>query len=269
MATPSTNKKIQRVQQSGVTRRVGQRRPMGFPAAVVGIIVVGLVLVWFARDARINVNGDQPRPGLDSWHEAYGLYVCDIYQSPPAAPEKDSDISTQGNGLINVFPSTDDFAGDNATIGKFFDAIGMKVTDTSITLEDGTEHQAGDECGVGKRKTKDTVIKLFVWPPQASEKTEPEVITGDFGSVQFDQDKAMYALALVPAKTNKIDLPTSTGNLADPEGSVPQTTVAPSDTTETTVAPTDTTVAPTETTVAPTETTVAPSTTAATATTEG
>ena len=86
MATPSTSKKIQRVQQSGVTRRVGQRRPLGFPAAVVAIIVVGLVLVWFARDARINVDGDRPRANQDKWYEAYGLYICDSYQANPPAP---------------------------------------------------------------------------------------------------------------------------------------------------------------------------------------
>ncbi|MEI2653970.1 MAG: hypothetical protein V9G12_17815 [Microthrixaceae bacterium] len=96
MATPSTSKKIQRVQQSGVTRRVGQRRPLGFPAAIVAIIVVGLVLVWFARDARINVDGDRPRANQDKWYEAYGLYICDSYQANPPAPAESNDISTRG-----------------------------------------------------------------------------------------------------------------------------------------------------------------------------
>ena len=261
MATPSTSKKIQRVQQSGVTRRVGQRRPLGFPAAIIAIIVVGLVLVWFARDARINVDGDRPRANQDKWYEAYGLYICDSYQANPPAPAESNDISTRGNGLIDVFPFSDATAGDNATLGKFFSSIGLKVTTDGITTADGTKYEAGDECGVGKKKTDKTVVKLFVWPPQASDKTKPEVITDDFGDVRFDEDKGAYALALVPESTDQIDLPGSVSNLADPEASVPATTSAPA-----TPVPGETTVAP-ETTAAPAETTVAPTTTAPKATT--
>jgi len=104
-------------------------------------------------------------------------------------------------------------------------------------------------------------VKLFVWPPQASDKTKPEVITDDFGDVRIDEDKGAYALALVPESTDQIDLPGSVSNLADPEASVPATTSAPA-----TTVPGETTVAP-ETTAAPAETTVAPTTTAPKATT--
>lgn len=264
MATPPTSKKIQRVQQSGVTRRSGQRRPIGFASAVGAIIVVGLVLVWFARDARIHVDGDRPRANQDTWYEAYGLYLCDDYQVNPAAPAKEQDISTLGNGLISITPFSAATAGDNATLDKFFSSIDLKVTNDSITTADGAKHQAGDECGIGKKKTKNTVVKLFIWPPQASDKTKPKVVTGDFGSVRIEQDKGMYALALVPESTKTIPLPPSVSNLADPVGTAPATTVAPA-TTTTTVA--GETTAPAEST-APVETTVVP-TTAAPTTTKG
>ncbi len=271
MATPSTSKKIQRVQQSGVTRRVGQRRPMGFPAAVAAIIVVGLVLVWFARDARINVGGDRPRPNLDVWNQAYGFYDCEDYLPNAPAPAEEADITTRGNGLIFVAPLSEDSSGDNATMAKFFENTGIKVSDDSVTLADGTEYKAGDECGTGKDKTTKTVIKLFSWPPQASDKTEPEVLTDDFGSVRFEQDKAIYALALVPESVNQIDLPPSVDNLANPDASVPATsapgattTIAPADSSTTVVG--DTTVAPD--TSAP-DTTLAPASTSAPTTTEG
>ena len=260
MATASTSKKIQRVQQSGVTRRTGQRRPVGFPAAVVGIIIVGLVLVWFARDARINVNGEQPRPNRDSWYEAYGTYVCGEYLANPAAPAEETDITTKGNGLIDVFPTSTETAGANATIDKFFDAVGFEVGTDSFTVGDKT-YSAGDECGEGDDATTDTVVKLFVWPPQASNDTEPlEIRTKDFGSARFEQNNEIYALALVPESTNEIDLPPSVANLANPEAGIPETTIAP---TETTVA-----ADPAATTV-PGETTVAPVTTAAPTTTAG
>lgn len=221
MPTASTTKKIQRVQRSGVSRRAGQRRPVGFPAAVVGVVVVGLILVLLARDARVNAHGDQPRANRDRWYQAYGLYQCDSYLANPPAPEQESDISTLGNGLISIFPLSDETAGDNARMGKFFEALDMEVTDTSVTTADGTELKAGDPCGAGRNKTTDTVIKLFVWPPQASNRTEPEVVTDDFASVRFRQDAGAYALALVPESTDKIDLPGSVANLSDPEGTAP------------------------------------------------
>lgn len=257
MPTASTTKKIQRVQRSGVSRRAGQRRAVGFPAAVVAIIVVGVILVLIARDARVNAHGDQPRANRDRWFQAYGLYQCDSYLANPPVPETEADISTLGNGLISIFPLSEETAGDNARLGKFFDALDMKVTDTSVTTADGTELKAGDACGAGKRKTTDTAIKLFVWPPQASNRTKPEVITEDFASVRFEQDGAAYALALVPEGTNKIDLPGSVSNLSDPEGTAPVTTPPAAETT----APAAETTAPAAETTAPAAETTAPPTT--------
>lgn len=262
MPPTSTTKKIQRVQRSGVSRRVGQRRPMAFSAAVVGIIVVGVILVLLARDARVNAHGDQPRANRDRWFQAYGLYQCDSYLANPPAPEQEADISTLGNGLISIFPLSEETAGDNARMGKFFESLDMKVTDTSVTTADGTELKAGDACGAGKNKTTDTVIRLFVWPPQASNKTEPEVIDDDFASVRFRQDGGAYALALVPESTTTIDLPGSVSNLSDPEGTAPAP-VAPAGTTDTTAVeiPIDETTAPaTETTEPAAETTAPPTT---------
>lgn len=245
MATPATSKKIQRVQKSGVKRRAGQRRNLGFPVLLTAIMVVGIVLVFLARDARINQGGDQPRASRDKWYEAYGFYACDAYLGVDAPPAEPADISALGNGIIGVFPLSEATAGDNATIGKYFEAQGIKVTDTSVTLADGTQYKAGDACGVGKKKTTKTSIKLFVWPPQASGKTEPEVVTSDFGSHRFEQDKGAYALALVPTSTDKIDLPNSVTSLDNPEATAqtaPPATVAPEGA-EGTVAP-ETTTAP-------------------------
>jgi len=52
MGKASQAKKIKRVQQAGVSRAPGQRRQLAYPALIVGIVIVGLVLVYFARDSR-------------------------------------------------------------------------------------------------------------------------------------------------------------------------------------------------------------------------
>ena len=229
--------------------------------AVAAIIVVGLLLVWLARESRINVGGDRPRANEDAWYQAYGTYVCDAYLADAAPPAKSSDISPLGNGLISVFPTSEDTAGENATLGKFFSSAGIKVTDSSFTGTDGTKHSAGDSCGEGKDATTDTEVKLFVWPPQASDKTKPQVVTSDFSDERFDQNQAIYALALVPASTKTIPLPSSVDVLATPTVGIPTTTAAPGDTTTTAPGDTTTTAPADTTTTAPGTTTTAPGTT--------
>ena len=49
MGKASSAKKIKRVQQAGVSRAPGQRRNMAYPALIISILVVGSVLVFFAR----------------------------------------------------------------------------------------------------------------------------------------------------------------------------------------------------------------------------
>ncbi|MEZ5320812.1 MAG: hypothetical protein R2698_01790 [Microthrixaceae bacterium] len=242
MATPSsTSKKVKRVQQSGVTRRAGQRRPLAFPAAVTVIVIVGLLLVWWARDNRVHAGGDKPRANRDTWYEAFGVYQCDDYLANLAAPKNPGPISTKGNGVIMVAPDSDDTAGDNATLGKFFSNSGIKVTDTSVRLPDGTTLKAGDTCGAGSKKTTKTVLRMFAWPPQSAEDTKAEIVDEDFGEVRFAQDKSVYALALVPEGTKKIPLPGSSQILDTPDvGATPASTEAP------TTEPPTTTLASTE-----------------------
>ncbi|NLA35932.1 MAG: hypothetical protein GX868_09625 [Actinobacteria bacterium] len=265
MATPSSSKKIQRVQRAGVSRVAGQRRPVGFPAAVIGIIIVGSILVWFARDARINVDGDRPRVGIDTWYEAYGTYQCDEYLENLSRPSKAADIESLGNGVILVGPNSEETSGANAVFSHFFDAQGMKVTDDSVTFADGTVLKAGDTCGEGEDATDDTVIKMFLWPPQSSDKTEPKVIDSNFGDVRFEQSGAAFALALVPADTDQIDLPGAVDRLSAPDQGLPPRPSAEGETTTTVAGEVTTTVAGETTTTVAGETT----TTAAVTTTTG
>ena len=74
MGKASSAKKVARAARAGGTRKSGQRRPMGFPIAIVAVLVFGLVLVLFARDRR-NANAF-PRANADHVHSAYDTYVC-------------------------------------------------------------------------------------------------------------------------------------------------------------------------------------------------
>src|SRR5690242_1870284 len=73
MGKASSAKKVARAARAGGNRRSGQRRAIGFPATIVGVIVVGLLLVFFARDRR-DANAF-PRVG-DHVHSTIDIYTC-------------------------------------------------------------------------------------------------------------------------------------------------------------------------------------------------
>jgi hypothetical protein len=83
MGKASSAKKVARAARAGGTKRSGQRRPMGFTIGIVAVLVVGLVLILFARDRR---NADAfPRANQDHVHSAYDTYVCTPETPPPAS----------------------------------------------------------------------------------------------------------------------------------------------------------------------------------------
>lgn len=259
MSKDSTTKKIQRVQRAGTTKVAGQRRPLGFPLAVFAIIVVGSVLVWLARDARVGQAGEAPIVG-DHWHYGYGSYHCDSYpeglQKLPDGPGDPFGIHTHADGLIHIHPFSATVTGKNATFAQFTKQIGMEISDTEVTFPAGAggdTWKSPSTCTIDGKKKK-AVLKVFLWPPQASEKVKPKVITKDFGKIRFTDDGSILVVALVPEDTNQIPLPPSVEQLKNPleaEGggtqtpteatlppvtAAPGTTVAPGSTTPTTAA---------------------------------
>jgi hypothetical protein len=74
MGKASSAKKVARAARAGGSRKSGQRRPLAFPLAIGAVVLIGLILVLFARDRR---NADAfPRANQDHVHAAYDTYVC-------------------------------------------------------------------------------------------------------------------------------------------------------------------------------------------------
>ena len=256
MSTASTQKKIERVQRAGVKRSAGQRRPLGFPIAVIGIIVVGTVLILLARDARNAVTLTKPVANEDTWFAPFGIYVCDEYLPSGQLADVTDDhggIRANGDGLIRIQPTSKDTGGENAVIGQFFKAVGIAATNEGWVHApvngEPDAHAKGDSCDVdgegGKEPTMATSPKLLVFPPQASDKTEPEVLISDFATARFADDGQMFVLALLPddADPNDVPLPPSESALDQPNDTPPGVPgTAGDETTTTTSGSTDTTV---------------------------
>jgi len=257
MAENSTQKKIQRVQRAGVTRTRGQRRPLGFPLAVGAILILGTVGVFLARESNKNAVAAAPQANQDHWHMAFGIYVCDAFlpNQPDGASDPNGIHTHIEDGLIHVHPFGKAYAGKNATFQKFADQINLQLTDDSFTTSDGVTHKNGDKCnkkddqGADVKDAQGNVeqvegkVKMYVWPPQASDLVKPTVVTSDFGAQRFDEDGKAFVLAFVPddfvpklpPNLAKLETPSDQGQASNPTQSTVDTGSVPASLPEVTV----------------------------------
>jgi hypothetical protein len=272
MGKASSAKKIQRVQRAGVSRVAGQRRNLGFPLAIVGIIIVGTLLVFFARGAKVDAGADAPVANQDHWHNAIGVYDCDHYLQNIPNPGTDPEgIHTHADGLIHIHPFTAAAAGKKATMQVFADTVGMQIADdgSSITLPAAMGGQVlkdGADCKDSKGKKQKAKLVMLSWPPQATDKVKPTQVDPNWNNFRFVQDKAILAFALIPEnmKIEDVPLPPSVQALTNPLAAEGQTTPQPvSSTTVAGTAAPSTTAPATAATPSTTAPAAAPSTTAA------
>jgi len=250
MTSPSSAKKIERIQRAGTTRVAGTRRPLGFPLAILAVILFGSLAVFFARDSRINAASADPQQGAN-WRAAFDVYNCDKYLSNITNSSSTSNLSgiEWGAGFISVNPTTPASTGKNATMGKFFDRVGISFSEgtngTVATLSEGTKLDPSKNCtvteGEDKGKEKASELVLYLWPPKSSDKTDPEIIRSNFGDTKIVEDREIFALALVPKGTKTIPLPSVDAMNAETD-STTSTTVPADGGAGSTVAP-ETTVA--------------------------
>lgn len=154
-----------------------------------------------------------PRVNEDHWHAAFDVYVCDEFVGPFSDIEADvGGLHSHGDGLVHIHPFLEEYSGLNATFGRFADQIGLGIEDGVMTVPeqrpdiDGsmapetttgmafTEWSDGNSCPAGPGR-----VALFVWPPDAADDAEPEVVTSDVAGTRFAADGQRFVLAFAPA----------------------------------------------------------------------
>jgi hypothetical protein len=271
MGKASSAKKVARAARAGGSRRPGQRRALGFPLLVAGIIRSGTLLVVFARSNReagaAPVSQASEPENFDHWHAAYGVYDCTefIFNSEGTffvdAEGDPLGIHTHGDGVIHIHPFTDAAGGRNARMRLFFQDIHIDASDSTWTFPDGTEwDEATKRCG---DEPGQIVVAKWNDAQAAADGERPnELITEDFGDIRFRNDREYYTFAFVPESAldeipvrpeviadlnnlsdvppdQNIDAPTSSTTATTAPGAT--TTTAPGDTTTTTAPTTATT----------------------------
>ncbi len=252
MGKASSAKKVARAARAGSSRRIGQRRHLGFPVTVTVIIVLGVLLVWFARDEREAVAEPQT---TDHWHAAYGTYLCDHFADPLTDIGSDAlGIHTHGEGIVHIHPFLNSAAGTNAKTGIFFDQVGLDISNDQISLPSGESMAEDDDQCDGE----DAIVQVAKWnsaeAAAAGEKPD-QIFTDDFRDIRFTADREAFTIAFLPEGAD-IPAPESIPTLDDlsdviqapssttssiPDSSSTTSTTAPGDTTSSTPPSSDTT----------------------------
>jgi hypothetical protein len=260
----------------------------GLTAIVVIIGIAGVVYARASAPAAVGpflANGD-PTQQNTHWHAALGVYDCDHWMgdtpgsgiwnwpnantqgqpSRAANPSVYAGLHSHDDGIIHMEPAVSEEAGKNATVGKYFEFGGWKLSDTGYTFL-GTTVKNGDKCATGGAGTLQWSLARWdgttgkqKYTVMTGNPAKHKLLQGDIVVIAFlPQGKSITSLGDPPSLKN---LPNAAGVETAPGATAP--TTLPTGTTPVTSAPEGATTVPkggTATTVAPTPTTVTPTTT--------
>lgn len=188
MGRASSSKKVARAASTGGGRTTRGARPLGWYAAIVLVVALGVSGIVFSRAERRTelAAGDNSAPvaNTDHWHVAYGVYLCDKF-APPITDETDpKGIHTHSDGIVHVHPFVRSSAGKNAKLAVFADAAKFTLTDTEIKLPGGKSFKEGEtKCG-----GKDAIVQV---------KAGDKVITEGIANIKF-ADRQLMTIAFAP-----------------------------------------------------------------------
>ena len=162
---------------------------MGFPVMVALVVVLGALLVFWARTDREATSA--PRVG-DHWHSAYDVYVCDTFRSKIVLETDPNGIHSHGDGLIHIHPFNKLASGRAAVLGEFFAAFGGFIDDQSFMLDTGETVVEGFDCG-----GEPAVLKVARFDADDLSR-EPEILTEDLANLRLLKNREAFTIAMVP-----------------------------------------------------------------------
>jgi hypothetical protein len=236
MGKASSSKKVARAARAGSTTKGTERRALGFPLAIVAVVLLGTGLVVFSRD-----NRDEAIPPTlnDHWHAAYGIWNCGEWEPVLADAGQDlNGIHTHADGVIHIHPFSSASTGNRATLARFFETTGVDASDSKITLPSGTvlDEEAGCD---GEPAT----LKVARWPAD-DPNADAEIIEEGLDDIRFREDREALTIALV-RDGETIPRPESVATLDNLSDVIQApTTTVPGATTTTVAGDTTTTAAP-------------------------
>ncbi len=233
MAQPSSSKKVQRAARAAAASKgARERRELGFPLALVAVVILGVALVVFARSSR--TPAEAPRVGNDHWHSAYGVYDCDRFLPAFTSAADPDGIHSHQDGVVHIHPWNSSASGDRADLDVFFAAMGVRITDDEISGPGIGVLEAGSDCN-GEPTVIRAVRFTQIDPEDATGYEVAEEYADDFGDIRLLGDLEAFTFARVPVGAEipppsddrlQIAFGASAGNLLS---TGPQTDLDPTD----------------------------------------
>ena len=272
---------MQRAGETGGGRTYRGQMPVKWYMSLVLICVLGVALVVYSRyELGHPATAVQPAANSAHWYAALGFDVCGTprTQPLPANPNLTGTnvpgIRTDGDGVIQIIPTSAKDAGNNATLARFVQTYPKLVLSSSkLGIPGSPTYTNGQTCpkGTPQAGAKGSV-RIFVWSsftgPGSSKAvtyTNPadiKLADGQLITVAFGKPGAAAVKppttaieALLNDRSASATGSTTTPSTATSTPAATTTTAPGSTTTPTTTAPASSTTAPKSTT-----TTRAPST---------
>lgn len=207
MGKASSSKKVARAARAGGRARSAGERNVLFPAALAIVVILGTLLVVYAREDRLATALERPLAFEDHWHAAFGFYVCDEFlpDLPEYHPPQNRGIHGHGDGLVHVHPFSTARSGERATMKNFISdggevlGGGEQFDDDRLGVPGGETFVEGDESCDGA--DGDPIVQVAVWDTgfAAADDQKPDrVVTEDLESIRFDRDGRVYTIAFAP-----------------------------------------------------------------------
>jgi hypothetical protein len=236
MGKASSAKKVARAARAGGRVSAGQPRGLLFPGVLALVVVLGLVLVVYAReDRRDDDLGGVPQLG-DHIHQALAFNVCGEFLAEMPEFESTVGIHTHGDGVIHIHPFSQLGVGANATLGRYLDdakeqgGLDIALSSSKLDYLDETYEEGDTPC----EGVEDPQLRMAYWENVQDAASDPEVTTGDFSDLRLTQDGAGITIfygdpdADIPKPPNAAQLAelgaADGGQVPDSEGNTTTTT---------------------------------------------
>jgi hypothetical protein len=228
VGTSSSAKKVARLAQKGKGRKVRFQGGTIFPAVVVGVLVVGLALIFYSR-ATV--------PGLNAVEQAeqqvtigHAIYLCDEWVvattlDDPGAAFTQFGVGNLAEGVAVMNPLPGDGT-RGPRLGSLLGAYGVRVTDTRLTLPEGLADETQYDEGSTTCDGKSASLSVLLWGGVDATNPDRTFITA-FDDVRFTESGQLVAVVFAPSGT-EVPVPPSVDALrAQLTGPVAPTTSEP------------------------------------------
>ena len=216
MGKASSSKKVARAARAGGRASSGQPRSLLFPGVLALIVVLGIGLIIYARNDRLDDDlGGVPQLG-DHIHQAFSVSICGEPQEPIPTFESEVGIHTHGDGVIHIHPFSQLGVGANATLGRFFEdardegGLEVELSDSRIEYLGTVAEEGETEC----EGVDDPVLRMAYWSSVQDPEADPEVTTGGFAETRLTENGAGITL-YYGDPDGDIPMPESSAQLAE------------------------------------------------------